>query len=102
MIAEVPGDNYKTSDVALYCCSGGLVADSAPFLSINGGHRQSPWMAVPLRLNTVAQAKERYRIWCEGEWDKIHYTTKVQYTNPADGSVSEFELENPYKTKVST
>jgi hypothetical protein len=102
LIKEIPGDNYATSDVALYCCCGGLVGDSAPFLAIDRGHRASAWMAVPLRLNSVAQAKERYRAWCEGEWSKIHATTTVQYTNPVDGSVSELELKNPYNTKVST
>ena len=99
LIAEVPGDNFRTDDRALFCCCGGLVTDSAPFLAIDRGHRQSAWMAVPLRLNSVAQAKERYRAWCEGEWDKVHYTRIVQYTNPADGSVSELELKNPFKAK---
>jgi hypothetical protein len=96
-------ENRLVSDVALFCANGNdLAADSAPFLRLGPtGHRASPWFAVPLRLNSTTQAAERYRQWCESEWDKTHYTRTVQHQKP-DGSVGEFTLRNPFKPKVTT
>jgi hypothetical protein len=97
LITEHPGDNYKTDDVALFCGSGGLETDSAPFLRQQGRHRQSPWFLIPLRLNTVAQAEERYRLWAASQWDAQHPNPTIQYTNPDDGSVAEMTLVNPFR-----
>lgn len=97
LIREVAGDNFATDDRALFCACGGLAGDSIPFLQIDRGGRESAWMAVPLRLNTVAEARERYRAWCEGQWDGIHTTRTVQFNNPADGSASQIELKNPFR-----
>ena len=103
LITEHPGDNYKTDDVALFCGSGGLETDSAPFLRQQGRHRNSPWFAIPLKLNSVAQAKERYRLWAASQWEAQHPDPVVRYTNPEDGSVAEKTLVNPFRREeIST
>ena len=76
-----------------------LEADSAAFRG-TGTHRASPWFRVPLRLNTVAEAVERYRVWAEAQWDATHPNRVVQYQKP-DGSVGEREVKNPYAAKAS-
>jgi hypothetical protein len=94
------GDNFRLHDTALFCCGGDLEADSAAFRR-PGTHRASPWCRTQLQLHSVDSAAERYRLWCESEWDKTHYTRTVQHQKP-DGSVGEFELQNPYAAKAST
>jgi hypothetical protein len=39
-----------------------------------------------LRLNTVAEARERYRRWAEASWDATHPNRVVQHQKP-NGSV---------------
>lgn len=99
LITEYPGDNFRTDDRALYCANDpSLETDSAPFLRTEEGHRKSAWFAVPLRLATVAQAAERYRAWCEGQWEKGHPNPVIQHQRP-DGSVGEITLKNPFAAK---
>ena len=79
LITEHPGDNRATDDRALYCCNGpGLEGDSRPFVQWGPGQerRRSPWYRVPLQLNTVAQAAERYRQWCENQWEARRIPTR--------------------------
>ena len=90
-------ERARTHDVALFCGGGGLETDSAPFLRQQGRHRNSPWFAIPLKLNTVAEAKEKYREWCFGQWNAQHPNPVVQFTNPEDGSVAEKTLVNPFR-----
>jgi hypothetical protein len=101
LITEHPGDNYKTSDIALFCGGGGLETDSAPFLRQQGRHRQSPWFAIPLKLNSVSEARTKYALWAAGQWDEQHPNPVVQYTNPEDGSVAEKTLVNPFRQELS-
>lgn len=100
-LLKEPGyaDCRVISDTALFgVASSSLIADSVPFL--RGGpdqHRASPWfVATPLRLNTVAQATQRFEEFCAGEWDKTHANTTVQFTKP-DGTAGELELTNPHR-----
>jgi hypothetical protein len=64
-------DNYKLEDSAIWCAAGNLEADSAAFRR-PGTHRQSPLFNVTLRLNTLEQARERYRIWASAQWEQQH------------------------------
>jgi hypothetical protein len=48
---------------------GDVESDSRAFRQFDRGHRTSPWFRIPLRLNTVAEARERYRRWAEVRWD---------------------------------
>ena len=63
----------------------------------------SPFTLVPgaAALNTVAQAAERYRQWCEHQWEAQHPNKVVQFTRPEDGSVGETTLVNPFLAKAS-
>jgi hypothetical protein len=54
---------------------------------------------VPLRLNTVAQAVECYRLWAEASWDATHPNRVVQRQTPG-GKVGEFTLQNHYAAKA--
>jgi hypothetical protein len=94
-------DSRLVSDVALFCANGdSLAADSAPFLRLGpAAHRASPWFAVPLRLNTVEQARARFEAWNATEWDKSHAQRVVQFTKP-DGTLGEMELINPHRAKA--
>ena len=73
MITEyASADGYKLEDSAIWCAVGdNLEADSAAFRR-PGTHRQSPLFAVPLRLNTLEQARERYRLWACAQWEEQH------------------------------
>lgn len=65
-------DGYKLEDSAIWCAAGGLEADSAAFRR-PGTHRQShPLFNVTLRLNTLAEARERYRVWACAQWEQQH------------------------------
>jgi hypothetical protein len=97
LIAEYAlGAGFRLDDGAIWCTHGSdLEADSTTFRQPDRGHRTSPWYRIPLRLNTVSEAKERYRVWAESQWDATHYTRTIQRQTP-DGGVEEFELRNPY------
>ena len=72
-------DNYRLEDSAIWCAGGNsLEADSAAFRR-PGTHRQSPLFAVPLRLNTLAEARERYRAWACQQWERQHQGTQQHY-----------------------
>ena len=64
-------DGYKLEDSALWCAAGNLEADSAAFRR-PGTHRQSPLFNVVLKLNTVAEARDRYRMWASAQWESRH------------------------------
>ena len=103
LLVEYPGDNFRTDDRALFCCNGpNLETDSVPFLRLGPGqeHRRSPWYQVPLRLNSVSEAAERYRQWCESQWEAQHPNTTIQYQLP-DGGRGEKTLVNPFKAKAN-
>jgi hypothetical protein len=64
------GDGFRLEDRAIWCADGlDLESDSRAFRQFDRGHRTSPWFRIPLRLNTVAEARERYRRWAEVRWD---------------------------------
>ena len=87
------GDGFRLEGRAIFCANGpNEQADSAAFRG-TGTHRASPWFRMPLRLNTVAQAVECYRVWAEASWDASHPNRVVQHQTP-DGKVGEFTLQN--------
>jgi len=60
------GDGFRLEDRAISCADGpDLESDSRASRQPDRGHRTSPWFRIPLRLNTVAEARERYRRWAE-------------------------------------
>jgi hypothetical protein len=54
---------------------------------------------VPLRLNTVAQAVERSRVWADASWDATHPDRVIQHQT-AGGKVGEFTLQKHYAAKA--
>ena len=67
------GDNFHLDDRAIFATDGPrLELDSAAFKRPDQGHRTSPWFKLPLRLHTVEGARDRYRQWASGEWERIH------------------------------
>jgi len=81
------GDGFRLEDRAISCADGpDLESDSRASRQPDRGHRTSPWFRIPLRLNTVAEARERYRRWAEASSDATHPNRVVQHQKP-NGSV---------------
>ena len=96
------GDVFRVSDLALMCCTGSLVADSAPFLVPDGPHRASAWFRVgSLRLNSISEARERYAAWAAAEHDRIYADAdRGGWIDQATGEVHKHPVpENPYRTR---
>lgn len=63
-------DNFRIDDRALFCADGPDVAiDSAPFMSPDTGRVTSPYFRVPLRLNSIEEARDRYRRFASAQWE---------------------------------
>ena len=88
-------DNYKLEDSAIWCAAGNLEADSAAFRR-PGTRRQSPLFNVQLKLNTLAEATERYRLWASAQWEQQHAGSPGGYIDE-HGDHHEFPRPtNPY------
>jgi hypothetical protein len=91
--------------VSLFCVDGpNLAVDSQPFGKPDTGGRSSPLYRVgALKLHDLASARERYRIWAFGEWEKLHAGPRDQVLG-RDGQYHELpKPKNPYaRQKVST
>jgi hypothetical protein len=93
-------DNYKLDDRALWCADGQLVSDSHPFGRPDQGHRTSPWFRVPLRLHTVASARDRYRQFAASEFDRIHGGQQAKWIDAAGTMHEQPRPTNPYADPV--
>ena len=83
------------------CGDGGLVIDSAPFLTPHGDHKNSPWFQIPLKLHSVASATERYVTWCAAEHDRIHSSRKRGGHIDEQGHMIEDPIPpNPFRQEV--
>jgi hypothetical protein len=94
------GDNFRISDVELFCVNGpDLAADYAPFLRLGSTeHRASPWFAVgPFRLNSVEQARIRYAAWCADEWDRQSAEPVGSWIDDKGQAHEQPRPVNPYK-----
>ena len=96
-------DNFRIDDRAVFCADGPHIEiDSAAFQRSTAGHRGSPWFKVSLKLNTVAEAQERYRIFAEASWERVHGGPRESWID-GDGKAHEMPRpENPFKAKVPT
>jgi hypothetical protein len=94
-------DGFRIDDRALACCNGDLVSDSAVFGRPNAGHRTSPWFRVSLRLNTIGEIRERYRVFAEAEFDRINHPSG-RGGRVIDGViVPDPAPRNPYRQEAS-
>jgi hypothetical protein len=96
------GDNFKLDDRAIFCCGGDLVTDSALFGRPDQGHRTSPWFKAPLRLHTVAGARDRYRAWAAAEFDRIHSGPAGGWLDEAGQMHEQPKPPNPFRDKELT
>jgi hypothetical protein len=96
MITEYANsDGHLLEDAAIWCSAGDLVADSVAFRR-PGTHRQSPLFAVQLRLNTLAEARGRYRVWAAAQWEQRHSGPRGGWVDD-DGVHHEHPMPaNPY------
>lgn len=94
------GDGFRLEDRALFCTNGpNLEADSAAFRR-PGTHRTSPWFRLPVRLHTVDSARDRYREWVSGQWERQH-AGPVASVLDANGQMHELPRpKNPYRAKA--
>lgn len=63
-----------------------------------GTHRNSPWFrgASVLKLNNIADAREKIRAWAESAWDGLNINQGRGRLDPEKGFVAE-PVRNPYK-----
>ena len=96
-------DNFRIDDRAVFCADGPHIEiDSAAFQRSTAGHRGSPWFKVSLKLNTVAEAQERYRIFAGASWERVHGGRRESWID-GDGEAHEMPRpENPFTAKVPT
>ncbi len=103
-IREYAGaENYRLEDAALMCCAGNLVAESAMFVRPDPiGHRASPWARCVLRLNTISEARDRYRSFAESEFDRVNDRALGGWVDQETGQVHPHPRpQNPYRAEVS-
>lgn len=95
-------DGFRISDTGLMLGGGpDITKDSAPFLVPDGPHRASAFFKVPLRLNSIAEAKSRYASFAADQWDRNNSGPVGGYL--VNGQVVPMvKQENPYREKVST
>ena len=89
-IVEYPlAEGFRVDDRALMCCGGtDLAIDSAPFLVPDSPHRGSAWFRVPLRLNTLEQAKDRYRRFASDQWERVNSGPGEQWVDVKTGKTA--------------
>jgi hypothetical protein len=79
-----------------------LLTDSDPWRASDLVHarradwRTSPWVRMPLRLNTIDEAKERLRVLCEAAFDAIELSRGVQGRMTDDGWRQDPRRPNPF------
>ncbi|MCV7428061.1 hypothetical protein [Mycobacterium montefiorense] len=63
-----------------------------------GSHRNSPWFkgASVLKLNSVAETREKIRAWAESAWEALNLNQGRGRLEPGTGFVAE-PIRNPYK-----
>jgi len=88
-------DNFHLHDRAIFCSTGDLERDSQVFQS-PGVHRTSPWFRIGgLKLSSVAEARERYRVFAADQWEHLNGGRVVQrYTD--NGELEDVVIPNPY------
>jgi hypothetical protein len=91
-------EGFRVDDRALFCCGGpSLALDSAPFLVPDSPHRGSAWFRVPLKLNTLTQAKERYRRFASEQWERVNSGPVEQWVDEKTGKTAPVRRPtNPY------
>jgi hypothetical protein len=58
--------------------------------------RSSPWLRIPLRLNSVDEARERLRRCCEAAWDAVETSRGIRGQMSPDGWKQDPRRANPF------
>lgn len=91
---------FLADNRALMCVSPemDLMLSCQAFTSINGPHRHSPWfkLASVLKLNTIAEARERVRATAESAWDAVGMGQGRGILDPDKGFIPT-SYANPHK-----
>ncbi len=98
-IIEYPlAEGFRVDDRALFCVGGhDLALDSAPFLVPDSPHRGSAWFRVPLRLNTLEQARDRYRQFASDQWERVNSSPPEMWLDEKTGKTAPVRRPtNPY------
>lgn len=94
------GDGFRLHDAAICCTDGpNLESDSRAFRQPDRGHRTSPWFrTIPVKLHTVDSARDRYRQWASGEWQRLNAGPPTSYLDE-NGRMHQLPRpENPFAT----
>jgi len=67
-------DHRGLVDEALMCTGAPLMRAGALFQRRTADLKTVPWLHLPARLNTIAEARERLRVWAEAEWNTLNNT----------------------------
>jgi hypothetical protein len=65
----------------------------------DGTHRQAPLFNVALRLNTLEQARERYRVWASAQWEQQHSGPQVSWIDKHGQLHERPRPTNPFKAE---
>ena len=100
-VIDMPGlvESAAVNDEALFCSDVELVNASKVFGARRADPMTSPWLRTAPRLQSVAEAKERFRAWCEGEWEHAQGNFQSRGRLTDDGFVPEVRT-NPYAVRA--
>ncbi|BBY19025.1 hypothetical protein [Mycolicibacterium litorale] len=80
---------------AVMCSAGDLINDSRAFAMAGNQPRQSAWLRVAPRLNTIAEARERVRAYAESAWASMNgHAKRGRLTDTGD--VAWDPVRNPF------
>ena len=95
-------DGFRLEDRAIFATDGGLEVDSGVFRRPDQGTAHHRGSRLPLRLHTVASARERYREWAAAQWEQTHSGPQESFIGE-DGKMHEKPRPaNPFQPKVTT
>ena len=96
-VLDMPGlvEPASINDEALFCSDVEPVQASRVFAARRADPMSSPWLRTAPRLQSVADAKERFRAWCDGEWQHLNGNYQGRGRLTDEGFVPEVRT-NPY------
>jgi hypothetical protein len=89
-------DGHRLEDRALFATAGDLETDSSSFRK-PGSHRNSPWCATELRLNTISEAQDRYNHWAAVEFDRLHSGPQELWVDEKGDAHQKPRPRNPFR-----
>lgn len=92
-------DDRALLDEAVCCSADDLVTAGAVFRARTADLRSVPWLRISPRLNSIAESKERLRVWAEAAFDATAMNQgRGRFDD--DGKFVATPIKNPYAVSV--